>query len=316
MYNLSNFFCHLTRIFFGFLNKNIPLHAAFYLLQSGFIGCLRSVSAMDDNFFRYLFEKQETNTALPPNEIIWQWALKVIHLLYPENSKNEFLTTNDLTAHAKELHQELSAMLSSSCDKRVNCCSFADRFFDQLPELYRILNTDITAIFDGDPAASSKLEIIRTYPGFYAICFYRIAHVLHQFGIPLIPRILTEHAHSRTGIDIHPGAIIGEYFYIDHGTGIVIGETSVIGRYVKLYQGVTLGALSVRKTLLGIKRHPTVEDSVVIYAGATILGGETQIGHDSIIGGNVWITESLQPFSTVYHSPTITIRNVNENLNG
>ena len=149
--------------------------------------------------------------------------------------------------------------------------------------------------------------MVRTYPGFYAISFYRLAHCLVKLDVPLLPRILTEHAHSKTGIDIHPGAEIDEYFHIDHGTGIVIGETSQIGKHVKLYQGVTLGALSVAKSMADTKRHPTVEDNVVIYSGATILGGYTVIGHDSVIGGNVWITASVEPHSTVYHTPMIKV---------
>ena len=177
----------------------------------------------------------------------------------------------------------------------------ANLFFEELPQLYALLNTDIKAILDGDPAAKSEFEIIRAYPGFYAISFYRLAHALLKLDIPLIPRILTEYAHSKTGIDIHPGAEVGEYLYIDHGTGIVIGETAKIGNHVKFYQGVTLGALSVDKSMTSVKRHPTVEDNVVIYAGATILGGETVIGHNSIIGGNVWLTKSVPPYSTVYH---------------
>jgi serine O-acetyltransferase len=173
--------------------------------------------------------------------------------------------------------------------------------------MYRILNTDIDAILEGDPAARTRFEIIRAYPGFYAISFYRIAHKLADLEIPLLPRILTEYAHSKTGIDIHPGAEIGEHFCIDHGTGIVIGETTIIGNHVKIYQGVTLGALSVDKAMSFIKRHPTVEDYVVIYSGATILGGDTIIGHYSIIGGNVWLTKSVPPYSTVYHKSEIEV---------
>jgi serine O-acetyltransferase len=146
--------------------------------------------------------------------------------------------------------------------------------------------------------------VVRTYPGFFAISLYRLAHSLYLDDVPLIPRILTEYAHSKTGIDIHPAAEIGEYFYIDHGTGIVIGESCKIGAHVKLYQGVTLGALSVDKSMANTKRHPTVEDNVVIYSGATILGGETIIGQNSIIGGNVWLTKSLPPDSSVYHTPS------------
>ena len=148
------------------------------------------------------------------------------------------------------------------------------------------------------PAAKSREEVIRTYPGFYAVAAYRIAHQLHLLGIQGIPRIITEHAHSKTGIDIHPGAKIGNHFCIDHGTGVVIGETSVIGNHVKIYQGVTLGALSVNKEDATKKRHPTLEDNVVVYAGATILGGGTVIGRGSVIGGNVWLTESVPPDTT------------------
>jgi len=167
-----------------------------------------------------------------------------------------------------------------------------------------MLAKDILAAYDGDPAAHCIDEILLSYPAAYAITAYRAAHELHRIGVPLIPRMLTELAHSRTGIDIHPGASIGESFFIDHGTGVVIGETTIIGNNVKLYQGVTLGALSFPKDekgrlLRGQKRHPTIEDRVVIYAGATILGGDTVIGEGSIIGGNVWLTESVPPGSRV-----------------
>ena len=181
------------------------------------------------------------------------------------------------------------------------------QFFQQLPEIYRVLNTDIDAIQQGDPAARTEFEIIRAYPGFYALSFYRIAHALYQLNIPILPRILTEYAHSKTGIDIHPAARIGEHFMIDHGTGIVIGETSVIGEHVKMYQGVTLGALSVHKSMATQKRHPTIEDHVIIYSGATILGGDTVIGEGSVIGGNVWLTKSIAPGSRVYHNSEITV---------
>ncbi|MFZ6010431.1 MAG: serine O-acetyltransferase, partial [Bacteroidota bacterium] len=166
---------------------------------------------------------------------------------------------------------------------------------------YEKIDQDITAMYEGDPAAKSRNEVIRTYPGFYAISAYRIANELHRLGVQGIPRIITEHAHSKTGIDIHPAAAIGRYFCIDHGTGIVIGETAVIGDHVKVYQGVTLGALSVSKEDAEKKRHPTLEDHVVVYAGATILGGDTVIGHHSIVGGNVWLTNSLPPHSKIYY---------------
>ena len=174
-------------------------------------------------------------------------------------------------------------------------------FLGQLPQVRQLVQTDLQAAFDGDPAASGKAEIIFSYPGLFAITVYRLAHVLHQLGVPMIPRIMTEHAHSVTGIDIHPGASIGDYFFIDHGTGIVIGETTVIGRRVKIYQGVTLGGLSTRggQSLRGTKRHPTIGDDVTIYANAAILGGNTVIGHNCVIGASAFITESVPPCTTV-----------------
>ena len=175
------------------------------------------------------------------------------------------------------------------------------QFLERLPEVRALLQTDLEAFFDGDPAATSLDEIIIAYPGIFAIMVNRVAHVLFELGVPLIPRIMTEHAHSRTGIDIHPGATIGRYFFIDHGTGIVIGETTVIGENVKIYQGVTLGALSTRggQSLRGKRRHPTIEDRVTIYSGASVLGGDTVIGHDAVIGGNAFITSSIAPGTRV-----------------
>jgi serine O-acetyltransferase len=169
--------------------------------------------------------------------------------------------------------------------------------------------TDVQATLLGDPAAQSEYEVIRAYPGFYAIAFYRLAHALYEMNVPMLPRILTEYAHSKTGIDIHPGADIDEYFMIDHGTGVVVGETTTIGKHVKLYQGVTLGALSVSKEMASLKRHPTIEDHVVIYSGATILGGETVVGAHSIIGGNVWLTRSVPPQTKIYHQEQVKILN-------
>ena len=175
------------------------------------------------------------------------------------------------------------------------------QFLARLPEVRALLQTDLEAFFDGDPAATSRDEIIIAYPGIFAIMVSRVAHLLFELSVPLIPRIMTEHAHSRTGIDIHPGATIGRYFFIDHGTGIVIGETTVIGNHVKLYQGVTLGALSTRggQSLRGKRRHPTIEDRVTIYSGASVLGGDTVIGHDAVIGGNAFITSSIAPGTRV-----------------
>jgi serine O-acetyltransferase len=172
--------------------------------------------------------------------------------------------------------------------------------FGQLAPLRRVLNLDVLAAYQGDPAAASVEEVVFSYPSIMAITAYRIAHILHEAHVPMIPRIITEHAHSETGIDISPGARIGQSFFIDHGTGVVIGETSVIGRNVKLYQGVTLGALSVARRVCGEKRHPTLEDDVTVYAGATILGGDTIIGKGSVIGGNVWLVDSVPPGSKVF----------------
>ena len=174
-------------------------------------------------------------------------------------------------------------------------------FFSRLPAIRALIQTDLQAAFDGDPAATGKEEIILSYPGLFAITVYRLAHGLQELGLPMIPRVMTEYAHSITGIDIHPGATIGAAFFIDHGTGIVIGETAVIGENVKIYQGVTLGGLSTRggQSLRGKRRHPTIEDNVTIYANATILGGDTIIGRDCVIGSSVFITESVAPGTTV-----------------
>jgi serine O-acetyltransferase len=196
------------------------------------------------------------------------------------------------------------------CRNCGDCQKLATRavtsLLDQLPQIRSVLQEDIVAAYEGDPAARSTMEIVMSYPGLYAITVHRIAHALYREKVPLIPRVMGEHAHARTGIDIHPGAQIGPGFFIDHGTGVVIGETTIIGRRVKLYQGVTLGALSFAKDakgklIKGVKRHPNVQDNVVIYAGATILGGETTIGHDSVVGANVWLIHSVPPHSKVYN---------------
>ena len=195
--------------------------------------------------------------------------------------------TNGDTQHITESH----------CFKLAEKTSFA--LIEEIPEIRRLIQLDTIAGFDGDPAAKSPEEVILSYPGLEAILVHRIAYFLHINGVPIIPRIMSEHVHGKTGIDIHPGAKIGESFFIDHGTGVVIGETCIIGNNVKLYQGVTLGALSVQKDLQDKKRHPTIEDNVTIYANATILGGNTVIGKGCIIGGNTWITKSIEAGSTI-----------------
>ena len=197
------------------------------------------------------------------------------------------------------------------CGGRAEACAekaaaAVSRLVESLPRIQETLRRDINAAYEGDPAARSVMEVVMSYPGVYAIIVHRIAHVLYREGVPLIPRVMSEHAHALTGIDIHPGARIGGGFFVDHGTGVVIGETCVIGENVKLYQGVTLGALSFEKDaqgrlVKGVKRHPNVGDNVIIYAGATILGGDTEIGSGSVIGGNVWLTHSVPPESRVYN---------------
>lgn len=214
---------------------------------------------------------------------------------------------------ARALEQEVRKALSSSCRLpggttqpagQGDAARVVRSFFEQLPTVMELISGDVVAAYEGDPAATCFEEVILAYPGLKAVFTYRIAHLLAQLGVPLIPRIMTEFAHNETGIDIHPGASIGREFFIDHGTGVVIGETTVIGDRVKLYQGVTLGALSIPRgergeMLRGVKRHPTLEDDVVVYAGATILGGQTVVGRGSVIGGNVWLTTSVPPYSRV-----------------
>jgi len=187
-----------------------------------------------------------------------------------------------------------------------------DEYFEKIPPIYDRLLLDAKAIKEFDPAAYSLEEIILAYPGFQAIMAYRLAHPLYKMGIPILPRLMAEYAHTNTGIDIHPGAKIGQSFFIDHGTGVVIGETAEIGNDVKIYQGVTIGALNVKKSEAKTKRHPTIEDNVIIYSGSTILGGKTVVGHNSVIGGNVWLTKSVDPYSIIYNISEIKVRNGNK----
>lgn len=248
---------------------------------------------------------------------------KIFEVIYPGFYGSQDLTRGNVSYHvgallddiADELDDQVYLAIRSDCPEEepcAHCTEATDRaiagFIDTLPEARRLLTLDLQAAYDGDPAAKSFAEILLSYPGVEAITVYRIAHILHGLGVPLLPRIMTEWAHRQTGVDIHPGAAIGESFFIDHGTGVVIGETTVIGSNVKIYQGVTLGALSFKKDergrlIRGHKRHPSIEDEVVIYAGATILGGETVIGRGSVIGGNTWVTHSIPPYSKVLSTP-------------
>lgn len=256
-------------------------------------------------FYEYIYRKQRAVQDMPSNRTIARWALDLLHLLFPQRHSTNFSSVDDVRVAFDQSELALYELLDKTkacedCDIQ----TISSDFFEKIPRIYDVMLTDAQAILDGDPAAQSMDEVIRTYPGFLAICIYRLSHQLWLEKVPLIPRILTEYAHSKTGIDIHPGASIDEYLHIDHGTGIVVGETCRIGKYVKLYQGVTLGALSVEKGLANTQRHPIIEDHVIIYAGATILGGETTVGHHSVIGGNVWLTTSISPHTTVYHQTT------------
>jgi serine O-acetyltransferase len=257
---------------------------------------------MDKIFLERLFESHKACPTCPSPEEVTQIFKQLLGILFPDYSEETFQTLEQFEAHVKNTKNSLEHMVGNTAgNSHQEASVVVNKFFESLPTVYKKLEDDIGAMYQGDPAAKSLGEVVRTYPGFYAIAAYRLAHELHLLKVAGVPRVITEHAHSKTGIDIHPAAAIGEHFCIDHGTGIVIGETTVIGNHVKIYQGVTLGALSVDKNDAEKKRHPTIEDRVVIYAGATILGGETNIGHDSIIGGNVWLTRSIPAFSKIYY---------------
>ena len=250
----------------------------------------------------------------PDRQIIEELIGKLLRLVFPGYYRDYvyriYNPRNNLSALIEDVAFHLNRQIAialrgseqvSEEDAETAAEDITAAFLEKLPEIRDYVETDLQAAYDGDPAASSKAEVIIAYPGLYAITVNRLAHALYQLNVPLIPRIMTEYAHSKTGIDIHPGAQIGRYFFIDHGTGIVVGETTEIGDNVKLYQGVTLGALSTRggQKLRGKRRHPKIEDNVTIYAGASILGGETVIGHDSVIGSNVFITHPIAPGTRV-----------------
>lgn len=245
---------------------------------------------------------------LPSRPDAGRFIDQLMRLLFPVTQD-----CKSISQHVEEtyqsLHEQLTHLLSPlEKNLSVSPVEITERFFDHLPVIYDNLLLDAHAIADNDPAAIGIEEVVAVYPGFYAIAVYRIAHELRSYNVPLLPRMLTEYAHGRTGIDIHPGAQIGQSFFIDHGTGVVIGETTVIGNNVKIYQGVTLGATYVAKSMAQKKRHPTIENNVVIYANATILGGYTVVGHDSVIGGNVWLTSSVEAHSLVFHQHQTDVR--------
>lgn len=265
----------------------------------------------ENKFLSELFQAHNAKAGLPSTFLVQSFTDILLPVLFPAYSNKIFSGKDELQMELLlSKKQLLSALSFLESFPKTETEPVINDFYEKLPVLYSLLLKDAEAIEAGDPAAKSRDEVIRSYPGFYAIAIYRIANLLHRLNVPFIPRILTEIAHSKTGIDIHPAATIGESFFIDHGTGIVIGETTHIGNHVKLYQGVTLGALSVSKNMAQTKRHPTIKDNVVIYAGATILGGNTVIGEGSVIGGNVWLTESVPAHSMVYHTPQLNVEQV------
>jgi len=236
----------------------------------------------------------------PEREDVVEWSERVLRLVLHQRDANA------LRSELPDLGDWLRRILASvQLPPGFDAESVVNRFISRLPTARALLAQDVEAAFEGDPAAKSYAEIASAYPSVFAVATYRVAHELQALGVPLVPRIMSEHAHARTGIDIHPGARIGRRFFIDHGTGVVIGETCEIGEGVVIYQGVTLGAIAPRRgqVLRGVKRHPTLEDAVTIYAGATILGGDTVIGRGSVIGGNVWLTHSVPPCSKVQVEP-------------
>jgi serine O-acetyltransferase len=238
-----------------------------------------------------------------------EFVENLLAILFPHFCKEMFYTKEEIESRLVLLERDLKRLLIPLLkDTSLSLEDIVKQFMQAIPDLHDKLWLDAEAITSGDPAAESVDEVILAYPGFSAIAIYRIAHEFYVMRVPIFSRLITEYAHQMTGIDIHPGAQIGTSFAIDHGTGIVIGESAIIGKDVKMYQGVTLGALSVDKKLAKSKRHPTIEDGVVIYAQAIILGGETIVGHHSVIGGNVWLTTSVPPFSSVYQESKVTVR--------
>jgi serine O-acetyltransferase len=266
--------------------------------------------------------------SLPSRDAVIDLVKKLRELLFPGYFGKQNLTSQTLEYYVGELLGEIRGLLfeqirnvirhqatrhgSPHCDFDRAAEAIVQAFLESIPRLRATLATDVQAAFEGDPAAGDTDEVIFSYPGIFAITAHRIAHELFLLKVPLIPRIMSEYAHALTGIDIHPGATIGEFFFIDHGTGVVIGETTLIGRYAKIYQGVTLGALSTRggQSLKGVKRHPTLEDGVTVYSGASILGGETVIGKDAVISSNVFVTQSVPSETRVtVKNPELQYRN-------
>lgn len=255
-----------------------------------------------------LFERNYSNSpSFPDKQLGVDFTDSIFSFLFAP-VKGRYDTREALQREYTNIQNTFSTLIFDVIHDEAEVEAHTLAFFEALPGLYGALVKDAEAIVQFDPAATSIEEVFIAYPGFFATAVYRIAHQLYIQRIPTLPRILSEYAHSKTGVDIHPGARIGESFFIDHGTGIVIGETTIIGNQVKIYQGVTIGALNVAKGLARSKRHPTIEDNVIIYSGATLLGGDTVIGHNSIIGGNVWLTQSVEPYAVVYQKSEVIVR--------
>ena len=284
---------------------------------------LRAAKGLTENYASEELFMPKSGRRLPNRSVIIDIVRDLKSIIFPgyfstDTSATvfpEYYVGHRLNDLYDRLKNQIEIALLYHGEEPEEAATHADRttcgFFEQLPEIQRLLLTDVQAGFDGDPAAKSKEEIIFSYPGLFAIYVYRLAHVLYKEEIPFIPRVMSEYAHGRTGIDINPGATIGEYFFIDHGTGVVVGETTEIGNNVKLYQGVTLGALSTRmgQQLANVKRHPTIRDNVTIYSNSTVLGGETVVGENTIIGGNTFITESIPANTKVSaKSPELVIK--------
>ena len=297
---------------------------------------------MLDNIVQNLLKSYESNSdmtnlqawALPSRACVTDLTHKLESLLYPgliDSIRNEVGLSYAIGYRVAEIYKTLQELITDCLKYAASCTKcrmsssdsnlsfekqaegITEFFFEQLPNVRSILQIDLHAAYKGDPAAKSYAEIILSYPGFRALSIFRLAHILHNSGVPILPRMMTEYVHNRTGIDIHPGAQIGEGFFIDHGTGVVIGETTIIGNHVKMYQGVTLGALSIPDPDVGdySKRHPTLEDDVTIYANSTILGGQTIVGARSVIGSNVWLTHSVPADTKVlFVQPDLKIKTV------
>lgn len=262
---------------------------------------------MEDLIKEILKKNKLTHSVLPNKFLADEFIDTLFNLLYVHGVV-KYDTKEEVEAAFSRLEGLLNTLLLTANTTEANAKTICTDFYKQLPQIYSNTLLDANAILDFDPAAESLDEVLQAYPGFYAIAIHRISHFLFQKKATLLARLFAEKVHSKTGIDIHPGAQIGHSFAIDHGTGIVIGETAILGNRVKIYQGVTLGALNVSKNNARKKRHPTIEDDVIIYGNATILGGATVIGRESIIGGNVWITQSVPPFSVVFHKSEIKIK--------